>query len=89
LSIHRDIQDVNHFLLLVSGYGVSGLWWGLTVGLTAVLVVSLVQLVYVDWEKEVTNASHRVSEDENARDALRRVSLEWPVGADTNTVPRV
>ena len=53
------------------------------------VVVSLVQLVYVDWEKEVTNASHRVSEDENARDALRRVSLEWPVGADTNTVPRV
>jgi len=75
----------------VGGYGVAGLWWGLTVGLIAVLVVSLVQLLYVNWEKEVANAKHRVSEGEVfARDVLRRVSIgEWPVWSgeeDNNTV---
>ena len=75
----------------VGGYGVAGLWWGLTVGLIAVLVVSLVQLLYVNWEKEVANAKHRVSEGEVfAGDVLRRVSIgEWPVWSgeeDNNTV---
>ena len=38
------------------GVGLAGLWWGLTVGLTITTIISVVELVKVDWPREVVKA---------------------------------
>ena len=68
-------MPVGAVLTFFLNVGLSGLWWGLTVGLTMVVLVSLVQLVYVNWESEVENAHVRMAKEEEV--AMKRVSMDW------------
>ena len=56
------------------GVGLAGLWWGLTVGLTVVTLVSLCQLAFVDWERETRDAARRLANE--TLESARRLSLD-------------
>ena len=59
-------MSVGATLTFACGVGLAGLWWGLTVGLTVVTLVSLCQLAFVDWERE-TRGRGAEARERNAR----------------------
>ncbi len=67
-------MPVGALLTFQAGVGLAGLWWGLTVGLTVTTLVSLAQLVFVDWERETIDAAERLAR--GAKDAARRLSSD-------------
>ena len=67
-------MPVGALLTFQAGVGLAGLWWGLTVGLTVTTLVSLAQLVFVDWERETLDAAERLAR--GAKDAARRLSSD-------------
>ena len=67
-------MPVGATLTFACGVGLAGLWWGLTVGLTVVTLVSLCQLAFVDWERETRDAARRVANE--TLESARRLSLD-------------
>lgn len=67
-------MPVGATLTFACGVGLAGLWWGLTVGLTVVTLVSLCQLAFVDWERETRDAARRLANE--TLESARRLSLD-------------
>lgn len=74
-------------LTFALGVGLAGLWWGLTVGLTITTIISVVELVKVDWAREVVKAEERAAAgDEEAKIADLALDGEEPDEVDNNAV---
>ena len=74
-------------LTFALGVGLAGLWWGLTVGLTITTIISVVELVKVDWAREVAKAEERAAAgDEEAKIADLALDGEEPDEVDNNAV---
>lgn len=69
-------------LTFVAGVGLSGLWWGLTVGLTVTTLISVADLARVDWKAEVVKAAHRARMGDEEADIALRISLDDAGRAD-------
>jgi hypothetical protein len=63
-------------LTFVADLGLSGLWWGLTVGLTMTTLISCVDLGRVNWEKEVGKAGERAKLGDEEADIALQIAAE-------------
>jgi len=74
-------------LTFVLGAGLAGLWWGMTVGLTITTIISVAELVKVDWAGEVVKAEHRaLAGNEEAKIADLALEEEERHGVNDNAV---
>ena len=81
-------MPVGATLTFACGVGLAGLWWGLTVGLTVVTLVSLCQLAFVDWERETRDAAaealrvprdiRRLERRHAGQPLLQVAAMDWP-----------
>jgi MATE family multidrug resistance protein len=68
---------VGALLAFYAGWRVTGLWWGLIIGLVVVSAGYIVYLaVLVDWNKEVELAAKRIQEQEDDVNLLQEKEQE-------------